>query len=243
MESSTTRVGRKRPIEQYDYSGDSRKNNPPVGLVTSQNDRDTGKKRYAYDPHIDPALQFDSQAAEVEAIIDVGLAAESLAEAKDALQELKQRREPYLNWAGKAERTSFEVPTVSLHVHERIDPKTVIDAVRRFNGQPLHQLGMFESPQYELPFRQAIDFYQHDQSWTNRLIAGDSLLVMNSLLEKEGMAGKVQMIYIDPPYGIRYGSNFQPFVDRRNGEPRISPKSLRRYELSGIPGSWEFTPS
>ena len=51
---------------------------------------------------------------------------------------------------------------------------------------------------------------------TNRLIAGDSLLIMNSLLEKEGLGGQIQMVYIDPPYGIRYGSNFQPFVNRRD---------------------------
>ena len=60
--------------------------------------------------------------------------------------------------------------------------------------------------------RESIEFYQHGVNWTNRMIAGDSLVVMNSLLEKEGMAGQVQMVYIDPPYGIKYGSNFQPFV-------------------------------
>ena len=67
-----------------------------------------------------------------------------------------------------------------------------------------------------LPLRDAIDFYRHAHGWSNRLIAGDSLLVMNSLLEKEGMAGQVQMVYIDPPYGIKYGSNFQPFVNKRD---------------------------
>ena len=64
--------------------------------------------------------------------------------------------------------------------------------------------------------RESIEFYQHGVNWTNRMIAGDSLVVMNSLLEKEGMAGQVQMVYIDPPYGIKYGSNFQPFVDKRD---------------------------
>ena len=63
--------------------------------------------------------------------------------------------------------------------------------------------------------REAIDFYKRPHNWSNRLIAGDSLLVMNSLLEKEGMAGQVQMVYIGPPYGIKYGSNFQPFVNKR----------------------------
>ncbi len=130
--------------------------------------------------------------------------------------------DPQLVWAGKAERTSFEVPTVSLHVHERIDPKAIIAAVRT-NGdrvktgqEKYRQMSLFEEPAEYLPLRDALDFYKHPHGWTNRLVAGDSLLVMNSLLEKEGMAGKVQMIYIDPPYGIRYGSNFQPFVNRRD---------------------------
>jgi adenine-specific DNA-methyltransferase len=167
-----------RSIESYEHRDKQRLNNPPVGLVTPENDRDAGqkKKTYAYDPHLDPQLV----------------------------------------WAGKAEHTSFEVPTVSLHVHERIDPRTIIEAVRKKNDQagPV-QLGLFEEERKE-PLRQAIEFYQHKHGWTNRLIAGDSLLVMNSLLEKEGMAGKVQMIYIDPPYGIKYGSNFQPFVNKRD---------------------------
>jgi adenine-specific DNA-methyltransferase len=120
--------------------------------------------------------------------------------------------DPQLQWAGKAERTSFEVPTVSLHVHERIDPRTIIEAVRKKEEQL--QPSLFE--QTELPLRQAIEFYKHRQNWTNRMIAGDSLLIMNSLLVKEGMAGQVLMIYIDPPYGIKYGSNFQPFVNKRD---------------------------
>jgi adenine-specific DNA-methyltransferase len=125
--------------------------------------------------------------------------------------------DPTLTWAGKAEHISFAVPTVSLHVHERIDPKSIVEAVRRRNGTPSPVQGsLFESPEENPPLREAIDFYQHAHAWSNRLIAGDSLLVMNSLLEKEGMAGKVQMVYIDPPYGIRYGSNFQPFVNKRD---------------------------
>ena len=123
--------------------------------------------------------------------------------------------DPQLVWAGKAEHTSFEVPTVSLHEHERIDPRSIIKAVRR-NGEAVRQPSFFEAPEENLPMRQALQFYQHRRGWTNRLVAGDSLLVMNSLLEKEGLGGQVQMIYIDPPYGIRYGSNFQPFVNKRD---------------------------
>ncbi len=208
---------RKRPIEQYDHKGKQRVNNPPVGLVTPERDKDGGKKTYAYDPHIDPALQFDSQGAEIEGLIDEGLAAPDLQRAREVLEDLKRRRQPYLNWAGKAERTSFEVDTVSLHVHERLDPRTIIEAVRRKTDITYEQRqpSLFECREENPPLREAIQFYKHKHGWSNRLVAGDSLLVMNSLLEKEGLAGQVQMIYLDPPYGIKYGSNFQPFVNRR----------------------------
>lgn len=166
----------KRKIENYTHTGKTRTNNPPVGLVTPDTDKDAGaKKTYSYDPHLDPALQ----------------------------------------WAGKTEHTSFEVPTVSLHVHERNDPRSIIEAVRKKNGTNFVQGSLFASFEENPPLREAIEFYKHAHNWSNRLIAGDSLLVMNSLLEKEGMAGKVQMIYIDPPYGIKYGSNFQPFINNR----------------------------
>ena len=165
----------KRKVEPYTHTGKERVNNPPVGLVTPDTDRDASTKTYAHDPHLDPQLQ----------------------------------------WAGKSEHTSFEVPTVSLHVHERIDPRTIIEAARKRNGTK-PQLSLFAAPEENPPIRQAIEFYKHRHNWTNRLIAGDSLLVMNSLLEKEGLGGQVQMVYIDPPYGIRYGSNFQPFVNKRD---------------------------
>lgn len=142
--------------------------------------------------------------------------------------------DPQLVWAGKAEHTSFDVPTVSLHVHERIDPRTILEAVGRSPAQPPdenvgHQLSLFGAPAENPPLRQAIEFYKHRHGWANRLVAGDSLLVMNSLLEKEGLGGQVQMIYIDPPYGIRYGSNFQPFVNKRD------VKDGRDDDLTGEP--------
>jgi len=210
----------KRPIESYEHKDKKRLNNPPAGLVTPETDPDAGqkKKRYRFDPHLAPELNFDARKVrdELAAVIDAGLAAQTLEEAKAALAKLKNAQEPFLNWAGKAEHTSFEVPTVSLHVHERIDPRTIIEAVRKRDGNGRdQQLLLFEVERTE-PLRTAIEFYQHAHGWSNRLIAGDSLLVMNSLLEKEGMAGKVQMIYIDPPYGIKYGSNFQPFVNKRD---------------------------
>jgi len=120
--------------------------------------------------------------------------------------------DPQLQWAGKAEHTSFDVPTVSLHVHERIDPRRIIETVKKEEEAPT-QMSLFE--EQKKPLREAIEFYKHKENWSNRLIAGDSLLVMNSLLEKEGMGGKVQMVYFDPPYGIKYKSNFQPFTNKK----------------------------
>ena len=149
-------------------------------------------------------------------------------------------QEPELQWVGKTERTSFEVPTVSVHVHERIDPRTIVEAVRRRNG-PETQQPLFAAPEQNRPIRQAIEFNRGLHPWTNRLILGDSLLVMNSLLETEGMAGKVQTIYIDPPYGIRYELKFQPFVNRRevaHGKDRAltqEPETLRAF-----PDTWEL---
>ena len=118
--------------------------------------------------------------------------------------------DPQLVWAGKKEHASFDVENVALHIHERISTAAIIKAVQR---EPL-QRDLFADPQF--PLTQQIEFYQHEMNWANRLILGDSLLVMNSLLERELMAGKVQMIYMDPPYGVKFSSNFQPRIDRRD---------------------------
>ena len=186
---------KKKVIEQYDHSDKARINNPPVGLVTPESDSDTGKKKYSYDPHLDPELQ----------------------------------------WTGKTEHTSFEIDTVSLHVHERIDPKTIIESVQK---EPSAQHSMFSERR---PLREAIDFYKHKEGWANRLIAGDSLLVMNSLLEKEGLGSKVQMIYIDPPYGIKYGSNFQPFVNKRDVKDGKAEDLSREPEtIKAFRDTWEL---
>jgi adenine-specific DNA-methyltransferase len=175
----TSAPPRKRPIERYEHTDKKRINNPPVGLVTPETDP-VAPTHKVYDyvapvPSVKPKQELDYD----------------------------PHLDPQLVWAGKKEHSSFEVPTVSLHVHERIDPYTIIKAVRKKNGNGVPaQPSLFERPEERRPLREEIDFYKHPHGWSNRLIAGDSLLVMNSLLEKEGMAGQVQMVYIDPPYGI-----------------------------------------
>lgn len=182
---------KKRPIDRYEHTGKKRINNPPVGLVT---------------PETDPPLPTHK-------VYDYLQPVPSVKPGRDL--DYDPHLDPQLVWAGKREHTSFEVPTVSLHVHETIDPRTIIEVVRKRNGHPF-QPSLFERPEEKLPLHDAIDFYKHSHGWSNRLVAGDSLLVMNSLLQKEGMAGQVQMVYVDPPYGIKYGSNFQPFVNKRD---------------------------
>lgn len=206
--SKATNKGSSGEILSYRHP-DKRANNPEVGMVTPATDPDAGKTKWAYDPHLDPTL----------------------------------------NWAGKAERTSFDIDLVSLHVHERVDPASILSAVRKTSksdgesrgAEKAIQPGLFDAPFENLPLRDAIDFYRHERGWANRLISGDSLLVMNSLLKKESMAGKVQMIYIDPPYGIKYGSNFQPFVDKRDVKDRSDNDLTQEPEMiKAFRDTWEL---
>jgi adenine-specific DNA-methyltransferase len=228
---------------------DRRKNNPEVGMVTPATDPEAGKTRWSFDPHLDPALQFDSQRSRVEAIIEEALGSSDIERMRSALEELKHLQTPYLNWAGKAERTSFDVDMVSLHVHERVDSASILSVLRKamkekgksVGAAKAIQPGLFDAPFENLPLRDAIDFYHHERGWANRLVAGDSLLVMSSLLRKESMAGKVQMIYIDPPYGIKYGSNFQPFVGKRDIKDRNDADLTKEPEMiKAFRDTWEL---
>lgn len=224
---------------------EKRKNNPEVGMVTPDTDPDAPQTQWAYDPHLAPELQFDSQRAALEQLIDDALASGDQDTMRAALEQLKRQSQPFLNWSGKAERTSFEVDTVSLHVHERIDPATILAAVSKIikgkKGEFAGQMGLFSAPFEQLPLRDALDFYKHEKGWSNRLIAGDSLLVMNSLLQKEGMAGRLQMIFIDPPYGIKYGSNFQPFVNKRDVKDRRDEDLTQEPEMiKAFRDTWEL---
>ena len=108
---------------------DRRKNNPEVGLVNTESDPEQPKTAWAYDPHLDPALQFDSARAQADALIADALAGNDPVAMRHALQTLQRMGAPYLQWTGKAERTAFEVDTVSLHVHERIDAMSILSSV------------------------------------------------------------------------------------------------------------------
>lgn len=179
----------------------------------------------------------------------VGLAQHDKTEETVKTYQFDPLLDPMLQWAGKAEGMSFDVPTSSIHIHESIKPLSIIGrAMKEYSdtedGEVKGQVGLFsaETPAERMRRRrESIEFYQHGVNWTNRLIAGDSLVIMNSLLEKEGMAGQVQMVYIDPPYGITYGSNFQPFVgkkdvkDRKDDDLSQEPETIKAFR-----DTWEL---
>jgi adenine-specific DNA-methyltransferase len=126
--------------------------------------------------------------------------------------------DPQLVWKGKDEQDSkpLEVPVVPVYIQEKIHPHALIEDLRRTakEGQPA-QADLFADFN-GIQFEEMVDFYHHEQNWSNRMILGDSLLVMTSLAEKEGLKGKVQMIYLDPPYGIKFGSNWQVSTRKRD---------------------------
>ena len=129
--------------------------------------------------------------------------------------------DPQLVWKGKDEqdREPLEVDIVPIYIQEVIEPRVIIEAVQvRKTTKPDNSgfLPGFFDDFDSMDFDRKIEFYQHDQKWANRMILGNSLHVMTSLSEKEGLKGKVQMIYIDPPYGIRFGSNWQISTRKRD---------------------------
>jgi adenine-specific DNA-methyltransferase len=124
--------------------------------------------------------------------------------------------DPQLVWRGKDEQdwSDLVVHAPPLYIQEKVHPKVLIDDLLRDTKEREQESGMV-TPDLFADFNgipKSVDkteFYQHDQNWSNRMILGDSLQVMASLAEREGLRGKVQCIYIDPPYGIKFNSNFQ----------------------------------
>jgi adenine-specific DNA-methyltransferase len=198
---------------------------------------------YRYDSSLSPALEWDGQnhAREAgEALIREILDAESIEQAKAAAERLKTMSGPFLNWAGKAERLSFDLPTLPLFVHERLSTKGIIETLKGHKLDPQLGLNLFGDPGRSIT-DQVLKAYEYRDKWVNRMILGDSLVVMNSLLHYEGLGGQVQMIYIDPPYGVKFGSNFQPFVRKRDVSHNDDEDMTREPEMvKAYRDTWEL---
>jgi len=213
---------------------------------------------YRYDSSLSPALDWDGQnpaREQGEAILaqlgqqlgeirtaldDPGLEpafgdrlSAAAWECVELIDRLKSMSQPFLNWAGKSERLSFDVPTLPLFVHERLSTKAIIETLRGHRRDKLIQGTMFDlfgDPRHPI-VDQITRAYEYPDRWVNRMILGDSLVAMNSLLHFENLGGQVQMIYIDPPYGVKFGSNFQPFVRKRVVSPGDDEDLTREPEM------------
>lgn len=214
---------------------------PEVG-VQAQFRKKLPPKKYRYDPTLDPELAWNEAPVddEVVRLWDQAVNARTLEEAQAALRQLNQIAAPSLRWAGKAERSEFSVPTLPLFVHERLSTKGILETLQGHKRDKQMAFDMFGDAQLPITDR-VLKAYEHKDRWVNRMILGDSLQVMNSLLEYESMGGQAQMIYMDPPYGVKFGSNFQPFVRSRevthNRDEDLSrePETVQAYR-----DTWEL---
>ena len=233
-----------------------RKNIPAAGLEAQGVIKEEPKIRFEYNPHLPPILRSAAEAGEADQLLALlrnaltralGQPAEakllkeatsrpltpeeakSLKTIFDAaitpdaakfLADALRRHEPWLEWSAKREKPWFEVEPVALHIHERVSTQAILRVLAREDVQR----DLFADPQQT--YAQAVQFYQYDVDWSNRMILGDSLQVMASLARREDLAGRVQMIYIDPPYGINFKSNFMP--DLRTREPKDRQQDLTR---------------
>jgi len=152
--------------------------------------------------------------------------------------------DPQLVWKGKDEQDGSDLiaPVVPIYIQEKIHPQTLVNDLLANNLQEENQLNLFSDfnggPK---EFEQKIDFYHHEQNWSNRLILGDSFLVMNSLSEKEGLKGKVQTIFVDPPYGIRFGSNWQVSTRKKDVKDNRAEDLTRQPEqIRAFRDTWEL---
>ncbi|MGA9408652.1 MAG: DNA methyltransferase [Bacteroidota bacterium] len=170
-----------------------------------------------------------------------------VAEDEKAPQKMLYPRDPSLDpqlvWKGKDEQDSkpLEVPIVPIYIQEKIHPQAIVEDLRAQarKEKPEDQVGLFDDFN-GINFEEMIDFYQHEQNWTNRAILGDSLLVMTSLSEKEGLKGKVQSIYFDPPYGIKFGSNWQVSTRRKDvKDGKVEDTTRQPEQIKAFRDTWE----
>jgi len=259
-----------KKAEPYRHAEATSLMRPEVG-TQAQFKKKKPPKTYRYDSSLSPALDWDAKnpaREQGEALIaqlerhieelrtaslpspsgrgqgegaDKGEVAKALRQAEGTLRELKALSKPFLNWAGKAERLSFDVPTLPLFIHERLSTKAIIETlVGHKTDKQMDMYDLFGDPRHSIT-DQVLKAYEYPDQWVNRMVLGDSLVVMNSLLHYEGLGGQVQMIYMDPPYGVKFGSNFQPFVKKRDVTHNDDEDMTREPEMvQAYRDTWEL---
>jgi adenine-specific DNA-methyltransferase len=152
--------------------------------------------------------------------------------------------DPQLVWKGKDEQDGDDLvaEAPAIYIQEKIDPRVIVENLRQTAKQPDDEpeLTLFETFD-GLDEMEIVDFYQHEANWSNRMILGDSLNVMASLAEREALRGKVQMIYVDPPYGIKFGSNWQVSARKRDvKDGKIEDASREVEQIKAFRDTWEL---
>jgi adenine-specific DNA-methyltransferase len=152
--------------------------------------------------------------------------------------------DPQLVWKNKDEEDQLDlaVSVVPIYIQEKIHPQAIIEGLPRIElpcGDQSNFFADFNGGPKD--FAQKIDFYHYEQDWTNRLILGDSLFVMVSLAEKEGLKGKVQTIYLDPPYGIKFGSNWQVSTRKRDvKDGKVEDATRQPEQIRAFRDTWKL---
>ena len=243
------------PARSYEHVAADAAMRPEAG-TQAQFRKKKAPATYRYDSSLAPELVWDGghaalrdRVSELLAVVQAGLAAEGDGDAAKAARaagraaaaELATLQQPFLNWTGKAERLSFDVPTLPLFVHERLSTQAILETLGAHRKDQQHDLfDLFADPRRPV-VDQVLKAYEHRDRWVNRMMLGDSLVCMNSLLQYEGMGGQVQMIYIDPPYGVKFGSNFQPFVRKRDVKHNDDADLTREPEMvQAYRDTWEL---
>ena len=266
----TRRPKKERSAKSYAHPEASALLRPDIG-TQAQFRKKKPPATYRYDSSLSPALDWDEQnpvreqaeaklaaladrVAKLSAIVDSGSedgnglssselteVREELAAAKADAADLKTLSKPFLNWAGKAERLSFDVPTLPLFVHERLSTSAILETLKgHTRDRQVDMFNLFGESNLSIRDR-LLKAYEHRNGWVNRLVLGDSLVVMNSLLRYEGLGGQVQTIYMDPPYAVKFGSNFQPFVRKRDVTHGADQDMVREPEMvQAYRDTWEL---
>lgn len=203
----------KANIDAYKHK-DTRKNIPTQELSHLKRDK-PAKKTYRYDPSLDPQLIWAGKAVDA-----------------DLLASLEEK--------GEGEDEKLTVDTVPLYIQEKISSEAIINRLKSDTDED-GTMDTLWGESAERTFSDMVDFYHHDENWANRMVLGDSLEVMNSLLEKEQMRGQVQMVYIDPPYGIKFGSNWQVST-RKNvvGDGKDDEYTRQPEQIKAFRDTWEL---
>lgn len=151
--------------------------------------------------------------------------------------------DPQLVWKGKDDNADLlEVDAPPVYIQEKIDPRVLIENLRQTarSGESEPELTLFDSFD-GLNELDIVDFYRHQSNWSNRMILGDSLQVMASLAERENLRGKVQMIYLDPPYGIKFGSNWQMSTRKRDvKDGKLEDATFEVEQIKAFRDTWEL---